>query len=109
MLERKLRDPIATRASKVKRLLRPASSGATGGEFPLNKNKAEKRKKNMKTYTMTINEEQAEAIGYALMQTISREKHTMSQRSGNIAAEKDLINRLQSAYLSLDSAQEVLS
>ena len=60
----------------------------------------------MKTYTMTVTEEQAEAIGYALMHAI---KHNKSRRADGDHHAADLVLRLEAAYRVLDTAPEVVS
>ena len=60
----------------------------------------------MKTYTMTVTEEQAEAIGYALMQAI---RHNKSRRADGDHHAADLVLRLEAAYRVLDTAPEVVS
>jgi hypothetical protein len=60
----------------------------------------------MKTYTMTVTEEQAEAIGYALMQSI---KDNKSRRADGDHHAADLVRRLEEAYRVLDTAPEAVA
>ena len=59
-----------------------------------------------KKYQMVIPQEQAEAIGYALMQTIKREEEAPGKM---LAADwqQDLLRRLRDAYQNLDTCPEV--
>jgi hypothetical protein len=56
----------------------------------------------MKTYQMTLTEEQANTIGYALMQTMSREK-----AKDKTVRDDDMIARLAETYRNLDTCPEL--
>ena len=57
----------------------------------------------MKTYNLTLTEEQAHAVGYAIMNAKRNLKDKQDDHS------KDLLRRLEESYEALDTAPEMVA